>query len=1001
MKRSVSPQTVLETSAEPTTKRRRFFGLFSGLKTPFSTSKPVQPPPQADASNNEIMEDPFPNTFTSRKRQHSVHENLKHLNQSVPRSSSVGGNLSRYQAISETLRSEKVAINGDTEQRRMSVVAESAANMQGFDRDLSPSLNIPRDSILPANIDMDIDENELPLVIEHEFAPLYRDGSGNLVRPPFINLDPRERYNLLQLKKSVEASEFLHNRLKFMVDPDETTSIIKPNNKVESSTQTHDKEFLNRTMNFTLLKSKLASNSKRYRRSKAGPGFFSGEFSYDTAKAQPVTPADPQLAGYLGTISKPEFIKAQTNDGPKKLPDDDSQTSSRSRRSVGERAGLEEALRSGKAAEMTVDQDYLDKTEKLSSIIKVKGLASDNKKLLGPSSGFNFGINKDSIGSIIKKRKEDDELVLKSSAPNFKSPEKSGFFGISTEKSLVDTSEQPLVKLSSKPMPAFSFGNAKSDTTQVDSKALESKENVLPKFNFGAKKAPEPSSTPITFGASKEKPSISFGAKPESAKETTPSFSFGPKGSSEPLGSPAFSFGKAKSNEPSLSNVAELPKFSFGSKKDEEKPATTPKFSFGQKNDEAIVPAGEKDAPKPLFGVKNGDLTKVPEASSSISFGEKKQDTPKLTFGTLTEAPKLSFGTTDTKEDATKITFGSTPSATITPSNKRTHGTNDEDKTEEATKKFSFGATTDAPKFSFGAKPAEASSTIFGQTPKTDTKPATEAPKFSFGNKESTPSFSFGQNAAGDAKEATPAFSFSSKESTPKPFLFGSTDAAKPAFSFGAAQPAEAAKPAFSFGKTETPEVPKPAFTFGQTASADPALIFGGSSNAPQPSFGLNTEPTPFKLGAPAQKVGEGFTFGGANSAFGSASRSATPSNPTFNVSAPASSANLTAPTSNFAFGANNSFAGNSTSPFGQNQQMPNPATVFGGNTAQPAPFTFGGAGAPFSAPGSFGLASRENTPPVFGGQPAINGQAPGQPFTPPLAMQGRKIAHMRNRKRF
>lgn len=76
-----------------------------------------------------------------------------------------------------------------------------------------------------------------------------------------------------------------------------------------------------------------------------------------------------------------------------------------------------------------------------------------------------------------------------------------------------------------------------------------------------------------------------------------------------------------------------------------------------------------------------------------------------------------------------------------------------------------------------------------------------------------------------------------------------------------------------------------------------------------------------------------------------------------------------------------------------------NPASIFGGNTNQPQQ-GFGAGAAQFnSAPGSLGTGSRENTPPVFGtGAPGAFGA--GQLFTPPMAVQGRRIAQMRRPRR-
>lgn len=924
---------------------------------------------------------------------------MKKLSQSIPRSSSLGVNLGSYQAITQTLKTEKDSVSGDVEQRRMSVSAELALqpNPGRYSSPDFNAMNFPRNQILPTNpLDMELDEDEqLPIVIEHEFAPLYRDDSGNLVRPPFINLDPRERYHLLQLKKSVEASEFLQSRLKYMVDPDETVSVVKPNNKAESSTQTHTKEFLDRSMNFKLLRKKLQSNSKRYKRSKAGRGFFSGEFHYDAAELQPTSLTDPKLSGYLGSISKPEFKNVAAPSEVVPLPDGDTRTAFRRRKSIGERAGLEEALRTGKTTDMTLDKEYLEKTERISNIIKVKELAGEKKLLVGPSSGFSFGINKESIGSIMQKRKEDDELVVKSSAtPAFTFPgkleetsggkpsekplfggnplfgetkddgesKKSGekpLFGASSAPKFEFNSRKPATELTTPTTSTFSFAAAekrdaplsslfdgKKDTSgeKKDSSSLFGEKKTVPKISFGGTK----SSTPA----------FSFG-KLDTEKEPTPAFTFDEgketptktdaplfgKSESKDSTTPAFIFGKPAATS-SSSQKDEAPKFSFGKTQEapklfgetkEAEKAETPKFSFGEKNGAPKFSFGEKtDAPKLSFGEK----TDAPK----FSFGEKK-DAPKFSFGEKSELPKINFGTPAEKTEPPALQLGK---------NKRLFA----DSENNELKKFSFGEKKDdAPKFSFGTTPA-----------------------FSFGAQKA-------ENSSG--KEATPAFSFSSKETTPKLFDVG---AAKQGLNFGQSEVSKSnSVPSFSLSKakaTTADAQPKPAFSFGQTSTVDPSSIFGGAS---QPAF--NSAP----------KVGEGFSFN-AGSTLSGASRSATPS--TFGFGAPAGIAAPTPSNGAFGFNSNNGFGGDATpnvSSFGS--PLPNPASVFGAtNTGQPAPgFSFGGnnGAAPFaSAPGSFGLASRENTPPVFGANPAFNNTAPGQLFTPPLAMNGRKIAQMRSRRR-
>lgn len=1052
MKRSLSPQSVPEGHSQA--KKPKFFGLLRTLKHALTGTTEKSDNELSPASN--FNEEVFPTDFTSRKRRLSVQESLRSMSLYVPRSSSIVG-LPTYQAISNSLQSEKEAITGELEQRRMSVVAP--LNDVELLKEQSPTYNVlPKNQILPINpyeMELEPEEEELPIVIEHEFAPLYRDGSGNLVRPPFINLDPRERYNLLQLKKSIEASEFLQNRLKYMVDPDETTLVIKPNNKVESSTQTFTKDFLDKSIHFNALRTKLALASRKQRRSKRGRGMFSGEFYYEPEKEKSAPVSDSKLSGYLGGLSQPVFsngVVAKLT--PKPLPDEDpAETITKRQKLTSQRAGLEESIRSGQPREAVLDDDYLKKTEKISSIIKLKNQPSPEKKLeVGPSSAFNFEINKKDFGSILQKRKEDEDLVQKQPPTPAIAPEKAPvsnqkplfgeqsttpkpLFGSSADSARPtkrtrgeddDGSKEPLfgqktpqLALSSgkseAPKPAFSFNVQKTDSKDSGAESGEKpslfgkpkdpESSSKPLFSFGAKSstetetAPKPSITPITEVSDLAKSAFSFGSTSAKAeKADTPTFSFTPKAdvgakSSTETTKDAksqFSFGEKKTDAPQLSfgekKSDNPPQFSFGEKKSE----TTPTFSFGEKS--------SAPAPSLSFGEKKSDATpsfsfgeKKPTTPTSFSFGEKKPESSTSgLFGSSTDAPKFSFGksneaSTASTEEAKKSDVESKP-----------------EEVKEAPK-FSFGSsTTEAPKFLFGSKSesvpsfsfqnnsedkkekSEPPKFSFGQAPALSTsKSQDSAPTISFGTKETTPGFSFGAKAGDSAnKDTSSVFSFTSKESTPKP-LFPSAPqtTAKPAFSFGnPAALTNAALAPFSFGNnggSQQAEPAKPAFSFGQSASADPALIFGGGAPAPAFSFGAATTPS-----QPTANPQTPFGFGGANN-------------------------NLAAPSPRpGAFGGPGSGVStpNQVSGFGQTQPQSNPASVFGAaNNAQVPAFSFNAGQGFNSAPGSFGLASRENTPPVVGGTPAFNGQnqGPAQLFTPPLAMNGRKIAQMRQRKRF
>lgn len=1122
MKRSVSPQTVTDPDSAPVPKKRKFLGILSSIKTRLF-SKLEDPKQTVDVSsqNNQFEPEELPVEFVSQKRRLSVHASLKNAEQGVPRMSSLLPHIKGYQELTQSLESQRDALNGAYEhERRQSIFPDGnsgyvARNDEelAFLKDISPNLdNFPRQSILPTvdrdmeyNNSDDMDEGQLQLA-QPEFAPLYQDEDGNLVRPPFINLDPSERYHLLQLKRSVEMSEYLQSRLKYMVDPDETTSVPASGNKVTTTTQTHGLDEFDRKLNFNNLRTKL-STARKQRQQRTGKGFFSGEFFYEPQAPKKVKEAkqtSESLNGYLGEIQKPQFSQPKNKSASKPLPDQDAAPALDLDKN--RRTDLSAMLAKGTKDEGGLDQKFLDRT---ASLIKMKepanGLTAVGS-LVGPSKGFNFDISKNKLGSILQTRKDDDERVDKANAlAETKDPvaeANRALFGLPStgddsqkkkrsrdndtddgEKSkpsflfggpskLVSGSSEDTKKADDKPAsskPAFSFdskpsGNAKpsklfGSSSQTDDKSEPPAKT--PKFAFGSSKESE-SAPKFSFGKSDDKsgedkvPKFSFGASKDSSSETAKSALdlFGKKDSSAP---PLFNFGQsAKKASDESSDKKDKPQFSFASTKDsaESKPA----FSFGQSlesKDKPLFSFGaldSKETPalnlgqtldskesKPLFGaVSSSEKPLFSFGGSSdkpstplFSFGEKKNNdsstketsfklgdtadlAKSLQLSLGKDTPKFSFGETSKPESSSGFSFGSKPDST-----------KPDGETKETPK---FGSA--APQFSFEKPKSE------------EPKAATEAPKFSFGaTKSVSPSFTFGATKPADtsfgaantsAKEATPVFSVSSKESTPKPFLFGQP-AAKPAFNFGATQaPAFGtdgkSTPAFSFGKAETPPVglqgqtgagaaPQPAFSFGLSATADPALIFGGAkAPGPQPaaafgnpSAGVSSTASPFNFGATqAPAFGGSGAFGGANPnpsasgfSFGAGTNLATPQ--------PTQSLFIGQPATSSVFGSRGSTPGApATGGFGQ----ANPTSVFG--QANPAAPGFGMNQAPAtnqfnSAPGSLAAGSRENTPPVFGAQTPGAPVAPGaqgapfgtgQLFTPPLAMKGRRIAQMRPRRR-
>ncbi|XP_039430411.1 nuclear pore complex protein Nup153 isoform X2 [Culex pipiens pallens] len=244
---------------------------------------------------------------------------------------------------------------------------------------------------------------------------------------------------------------------------------------------------------------------------------------------------------------------------------------------------------------------------------------------------------------------------------------------------------------------------------------------------------------------------------------------------------------------------------------------------------------------------------------------------------TPTDAPSFSFGS---KPAAASTTASSGFSFGVPPKNA--------DSKESPKSGFSFGvpASSVAPTpssggFSFGSKPAAAT-----------TAPASsdDKPKFSFGSSSSTtattatpPSgtgFSFGAKPTADTTDSSKA---SEKKDEPKPATFGSGG-----FSFGAKPASEAPKKdspssgGFSFGS------PKPTTTT-TTAESSP-ITFGKRAASPSPSS-TPAEPTkPATVGFGTLASGSpSFSFGAkaAESKPASASATTTPASGMFSFGSP------------------------------------------------------------------------------------------------------------------
>lgn len=924
-RRLISPQTV----SEPPQKKSR--SLISRLMSFFGSETPTtRKTPKTTEFSAEVRlieQDPLLKDFiSSKKHSLSVSGPRESVSESTPRTQTLESNLGVYQRYFDTLKTAHEDEGNDLERRLGTVYDGPTSSLRRSsiydkndvlnpppeivrERNSSPMLDLVKQNLGTENTHNNTEN--MPIIIEHEFAPLYKDEDGNLVRPPFINLDPRERYHLLQLKRSIEASESLQSRIKYMVNPHETKSVQKPGNMVETATQTHDGDYLDKSLNFAVRRRKLAFPKKRLlqnTRPKNTKGFFSGEFLYDVEdKIHEKTKT--KLDGYLGLVGKPSFNKPEdsaTNTpftSVRPNPDEDTlfNTFSHNKmKSTDERYGLNDVLVNGKKPDMTLDSDFVHLKERISDIIKLNDRKdekkADKKNQIPPSSGFKFEINKNDIESIMEKRNVIENPSLAPSTgngPNDGLASKPLFSlgnNNSSQSNKRSSSDRDDPKAPKKSTFLFggqngqseksgpTFGSSSTPSTAIDSKIS---------FSFGgdSKKDSTSSLKPETktppFGATTdvktvEKPTPLFGKRkvePEEA-EGPHEFSFGTK---KAQSNPAFSFGSV-----SKQKEAEKPSFSFGGKPKEKE---QPSFSFGKTSKETEQPASsvgeqskEAGKPVPLFGEKPKEAEKL-----SFSFGEKPKEVekPAFSFGGSTEGsekPAISFGTPSDKTEKHTFSFGKAADKDSAPKPSSLFGSADS-KQSTPEPSISFGASKQLnpakPAFSFGEqeKPAFSFGSKKDDNPvsreENGTKPAfslvetkDDKPASTFGeNKDSKPLFSFGSAN----KESTPTtenkadssklFSLGSKESTPA-FGFGSEKKDTPAFNFGSAsRPAEqsSVKPAFSFGSVTPSEKPNaPAF-----GAERPTLQAFGSSDRPNtPGFGAEKPTTP-GFGAPASAFGD------------------------------------------------------------------------------------------------------------------------------------------------
>lgn len=1073
-----------------------------------------------DTSQDDIKEE-IPIDFISRERQNSIIENLRHSSWAAPRGS-VSQPSGRYESVSNSLRTEQQAINGD--------VLQSVEDDSIIIKEVSPSVYVPRNPILPMDpLEMELDKDELlPCVVEDEYVPLYCDEEGNLVRPPFINLDPRERYQMLKLKKSVEATERLRNTMKYMIDPDETISITKTQNKVDCSTQTHNQEYLDKTLHFTTLQKKLALRNRRQRNTTKAKGFFSGSFLYDPVESKAPMDRGSKLKGYLGDIHKPKFPTESKVQQRKLLADEEKTPQMKLKSRVNERVGLENALRTGNASAYLPQAQANGAPASISSIIQVKrALLPSKKSIAGPSSGFEFDLNQSAIAPLLGKKEStmphltlpstqetagsassnefsflkpsSDEQLARSTFFSLTTPDEDddarvkkrsrpGISSSSPSKPLFGITEELLTEKKTFSFPANGFSSSASESLPLfGSKPAEEQKFAL---NAPAKRSESSNSAPkpafkLTSATPEGTPLFSFGSvATEKPKDEKPSFSFLKHASEKQASFPFAKLSKSASNssETEISEVKDKKGKNDQGKEREKKDVENQKagslFNFGE---QPALPSISKDvnpsvpkAPtfsfgasssafKPLFGASQNDVVplfgaKTDHKSTHDKPTEDNSTEAKVDGSSLTSKPNLfSLSEKQVLYNPT-VSFGAPVSSeNETPTPVMSLGQASSGKAaEESSKQME---KKENPQFLFGGV-------------KTDSSQASK-PSSLFGvsaEKPATTSFSFGPSAAVDAlKKTDSSVPFGAAPSTLAPVLNTSSSFynAPTTTTFQRTNTA----PPFGQGKKLSPqaEAPKPVFSFGSAAIVDPAAIFGGGSSAPAPSFDFSvpnlnsaqgTTPVPNFSQPSAQKPG-GFSF--SSKAIGGISGGKAPS-PGFSFGAPthantvvgntnfggfsASSGTTggfgngtrsTTPNTNGASNPGFSFGGSNGMRIQQNSfqsgfgNAPQPAgfsntpqpSGFGNNTSQssafgntPQPPAFGGTQSGFSFSGNvvnkavgdspfgagsnnFGPRSREATP-SFGAGAAPGHMGQEQPFVPPIAnISGRKIAQMRQRKRF
>ncbi|KAF8002745.1 hypothetical protein HF325_003710 [Metschnikowia pulcherrima] len=520
-----------------------------------------------------------PNNPSKKKRLISVFSALKDVftkssQQSVDSSSSLAGRAENIASDEEELPNSFVS-----RKRRMSI----NENIKRL------SLAIPRTSVSgPAGTGL----------LESIYSSMQSQQENKDVDGEFTRLGSNPEEQL-----SREISPSVHVPKVRALPKTERESGLEIDNSM-----THTKDYLHDSLNFTALKTKLALQNRRHRKTKKGLGAFSGEFFYEPSEPSEPAIVDQKFEGVLGSVNKPKFTVKPAIRSEKTFPDaDPRQVSLKRRGSVSQRPGLEHALRFGKRQE-SLDEGFNQKSYATSNDISLNDQALKLKATtVGPSSAFKFDIPRNKMGSILKSTIDHEGQAIEE--PSASSEIKPPFF--SATKNGEDTRTQNVSLLGSAPSNPFSF-DTKSNSMAP---AKESGEAVIDK-GFG--------------GVIQEKQASMFGSN----RDTPPaksSLSFVDSKNAGSVSKPTFSF-----ETPNVdTNVeAKVSPFKFGlTSKSEVKPST---FCFGNGSQQPI--------PKPSATLNTTSSSAEPPA---FSFGKPlKMDekTSGPTFGSTKTAPTFSFG---------------------------------------------------------------------------------------------------------------------------------------------------------------------------------------------------------------------------------------------------------------------------------------------------------------------------------------------------------------------